>query len=157
MAEHLTEDEISRFKEVFALIDRDADGTVSAGELRAMMQSCGIGASVSEAEFLAVVNETDVDKLGRLDYPQFLEAMGALSKKGPALDAENDAIFAALDSLGPRRDGLIDIPKLTRLMTALGETMKEEEYADMISHATGGESKTHITFEQFLNFVRSEN
>lgn len=156
--DNLSESDASKFKEVFSMVDKDADGTVSAVELRAMMQSCGLGADVTMEEFTNVVNECDVDKLGRLDFPQFLEAMGRLAKEGEALDRENALLFQTLDRFGgSRASSSIDVAKLARLMAALGEQISEEEIADMISHATAGRSSEAMSFEQFLAFAEAEN
>ena len=41
MAEALTEEQISEFKEAFALFDKDGDGTITTKELGTVMRSLG--------------------------------------------------------------------------------------------------------------------
>ncbi|EMS52437.1 Putative calcium-binding protein CML19 [Triticum urartu] len=64
-----------RFSSVFASFDRDADGRISAGELRLCMKAAlGEDVSVEDGEALVALADTDGDQL--LDQLELYEVKG---------------------------------------------------------------------------------
>ena len=78
MADKLSEEQISEFKEAFDLFDKDGDGRITATELGTVMKN--LGQSPSEAELRDMVNEVDENSDGTIDFQEFLNM---LASKGP--------------------------------------------------------------------------
>uniref|UniRef100_A0A5F8H990 EF-hand domain-containing protein n=1 Tax=Monodelphis domestica TaxID=13616 RepID=A0A5F8H990_MONDO len=57
MADQLTEEQITEFKEAFSLFDKDGDGTITTKELGTVMRS--LGQNPTEAELQDMINEVD--------------------------------------------------------------------------------------------------
>ncbi|XP_073105225.1 calmodulin-like [Elaeis guineensis] len=109
MAQHLTDEQIAKFKEVFSLFDKDGDGNTS------LLLSCGIierrilndtfgirkdlrdgmglitakeldtvmtslGQNPTEAELQDMINEVDADQNGAIDFHEFLNLMACKVK-----------------------------------------------------------------------------
>jgi calmodulin len=55
MTQHLTEEEISEFREIFNLVDRDGGGTITKEELGELMDTLGIDATAEELDLM--INE----------------------------------------------------------------------------------------------------
>merc|ERR1712000_752439 len=92
-AQPLSEDEIKAFKDVFALFDKDASGTItahetraafnvfdkdgsgtiSAEELRQVMKS--LGENLTDAEIDEMIAEADKDRNGTIDYEEFVQLL----------------------------------------------------------------------------------
>ena len=66
MSQHLTENQLSKLKEAFALYDRDNDGTISTTEIIAIMKQ--LGHNPSEAELKVIIKEVDTDGNGTIDF-----------------------------------------------------------------------------------------
>ena len=59
MADQLTEEQITEFKEAFSLFDKNGDGTITTKELGTVMRS--LGQNPTEAELQDMINEVDAD------------------------------------------------------------------------------------------------
>ena len=73
MADQLSNEQISEFKEAFSLFDKDGDGTITTKELGTVMRS--LGQNPTEAELQDMINEVDQDGSGTIDFPKFLTLM----------------------------------------------------------------------------------
>mmetsp|Transcript_68973 Transcript_68973/g.158322 ORF Transcript_68973/g.158322 Transcript_68973/m.158322 type:complete len:92 (-) Transcript_68973:282-557(-) len=81
----LTEEQISEFKEAFALFDKENDGTITTKELGTVMRA--LGQNPNEAELQDMINQ--VDQAGdnnqmTIDFPEFLSMMARPHRGGPA-------------------------------------------------------------------------
>ncbi|MBA0784281.1 hypothetical protein Gotri_001869, partial [Gossypium trilobum] len=94
MADQLTDEQISEFKEAFSLFDKDGDaisqylfvafililaaGCITTKELGTVMRS--LGQNPTEAELQDMINEVDADGNGTIDFPEFLNLMARKMK-----------------------------------------------------------------------------
>merc|ERR1711976_199085 len=78
MAENLTEEQVSEFKEAFSLFDRDGDGTIDSHELGTVMRS--LGQNPTTTELHDMINEVDSDGNGVIDFSEFLTMMSRKMK-----------------------------------------------------------------------------
>merc|ERR1712166_254283 len=78
ICDHLTEEQITEFKEAFSLFDKDGDGTITTKELGTVMRS--LGQNPTQAELQNMINEVDADGNGTIDFPEFLNLMACKMK-----------------------------------------------------------------------------
>ncbi|KAJ4476261.1 calmodulin [Lentinula lateritia] len=153
MAEQLSEEQISEFKEAFSLFDKvvstDGDGTITTKELGTVMRS--LGQNPTEAELQEMVNEVDVNGDGTIDFPEFLSMM---ARKMKDIDSEEEIkeAFRVFDKDG---NGFISAAELRHVMTNLGEKLTEEEVDEMMREADQDGNGT-IDYNEFVNIMLSK-
>ncbi|KAL7226313.1 hypothetical protein ACSBR1_021430 [Camellia fascicularis] len=125
MADQLSDDQISEFKEDFRLLDKDGDGCITTKELRTVMRS--LGQNPTEAELQNMINEVDADGNGTIDFPEFLNLM-ARKMKDTDFEEELKEAFRLRRGLKLRVGGSF-IREYRRLVDAAAhmETMMQEE------------------------------
>ncbi|KAL0428385.1 UNVERIFIED_CONTAM: Calmodulin-1/11/16 [Sesamum latifolium] len=143
MADQLTDDQISEFKEAFSLFDKDGDGCITTKELGTVMRS--LGQNPTEAELQDMINEVDADGNGTIDFPEFLNLM-ARKMKDTDSEEELKEAFRVFDK---DQNGFISAAELRHVMTNLGEKLTDEEVDEMIREAdVDGDGQ--INYEEFV-------
>ncbi|KAL0581448.1 translation elongation factor EF1B gamma [Marasmius crinis-equi] len=66
-------DSEEEIKQAFKVFDKDGSGSISAAELRHVMES--LGERLSDAEIDAMMKEADVDGDGTISYNEFVKMM----------------------------------------------------------------------------------
>ena len=148
MAEELTEEQITEFKEAFSLFDKDGDGSITTKELGTVMRS--LGQNPTEAELQDMIDEVDADGNGTIDFPEFLTMM---AKKMKNNDSEEEILeaFKVFDKDG---NGFISAAELRNIMTNLGEKLSDTEVDEMIREADlDGDGQ--INYEEFVKMMMS--
>ncbi|CAN7056984.1 unnamed protein product [Brassica rapa subsp. trilocularis] len=178
MADQLTDDQISEFKEAFSLFDKDGDGTLSSSasfveclgfcyllnneqsfslltgcittkELGTVMRS--LGQNPTEAELQDMINEVDADGNGTIDFPEFLNLM-ARKMKDTDSEEELKEAFRVFDK---DQNGFISAAELRHVMTNLGEKLTDEEVDEMIKEAdVDGDGQ--INYEEFVKVMMAK-
>ena len=67
----LSDDEISAFREVFSLVDKDGSGEIDAEEVSELMELLGMSADKSTVE--TMIKEIDADGNGNVDFDEFFD------------------------------------------------------------------------------------
>merc|ERR1712010_64440 len=146
MADSLTEEQVSEFKEAFSLFDKDGDGQITTKELGTVMRS--LGQNPSESELQDMINEVDADNNGTIDFPEFLTMM-ARKMKDTDSEEEIKEAFRVFDKDG---NGFISAAELRHVMTNLGEKLTDEEVDEMIREADiDGDGQ--INYEEFVKMM----
>ncbi|CAN0890581.1 unnamed protein product [Linum grandiflorum] len=168
MADQLTDDQISEFKEAFSLFDKDGDGSISlplhfsssflvymqsgcitTKELGTVMRS--LGQNPTEAELQDMINEVDADGNGTIDFPEFLNLM-ARKMKDTDSEEELKEAFRVFDK---DQNGFISAAELRHVMTNLGEKLTDEEVDEMIREAdVDGDGQ--INYEEFVKVMMAK-
>ncbi|MFQ6651214.1 hypothetical protein Gotur_022081 [Gossypium turneri] len=176
MADQLTDEQISEFKEAFSLFDKDGDGPLSfslfffalllqylfvafililaAGcittkELGTVMRS--LGQNPTEAELQDMINEVDADGNGTIDFPEFLNLM-ARKMKDTDSEEELKEAFRVFDK---DQNGFISAAELRHVMTNLGEKLTDEEVDEMIREAdVDGDGQ--INYDEFVKVMMAK-
>ncbi|KAI3507503.1 hypothetical protein L1887_22490 [Cichorium endivia] len=149
MAEQLTDDQISEFKEAFSLFDKDGDGCITTKELGTVMRS--LGQNPTEAELQDMINEVDADGNGTIDFPEFLNLM-ARKMKDTDSEEELKEAFRVFDK---DQNGFISAAELRHVMTNLGEKLTDEEVDEMIREAdVDGDGQ--INYEEFVKVMMAK-
>eukprot|EP01132_Coremiostelium_polycephalum_P006765 gene6765-8390_t len=144
--EALTEEQISEFKEAFALFDKDGDGCITTKELGTVMRS--LGQNPTEAELSDMINEVDADKNGTIDFPEFLTMM---ARKMADTDTEEEIreAFKVFDKDG---NGFISAAELRHVMTSLGEKLNDDEIEEMIREADQ-DGDGQVNYDEFVKMM----
>ncbi|CAL9192824.1 unnamed protein product [Musa hybrid cultivar] len=173
MAEQLTDEQISEFKEAFSLFDKDGDGEIplfrllyghshcslfylviltgciTTKELGTVMRS--LGQNPTEAELQDMINEVDADGNGTIDFPEFLNLM-ARKMKDTDSEEELKEAFRVFDK---DQNGFISAAELRHVMTNLGEKLTDEEVDEMIREAdVDGDGQ--INYEEFVKVMMAK-
>ncbi|RWW46143.1 hypothetical protein BHE74_00047952, partial [Ensete ventricosum] len=149
MAEQLTDDQISEFKEAFSLFDKDGDGCITTKELGTVMRS--LGQNPTEAELQDMINEVDADGNGTIDFPEFLNLM-ARKMKDTDSEEELKEAFRVFDK---DQNGFISAAELRHVMTNLGEKLTDEEVDEMIREAdVDGDGQ--INYDEFVKIMMAK-
>ncbi|KAF7026095.1 hypothetical protein CFC21_038229 [Triticum aestivum] len=118
-----------RFSSVFASFDRDADGKISAAELRQCMKAAlGEDVSVEDAEALVASADADGDRL--LNEEEFLKLLAR-----PETEAEEErcrGLREAFAMYEVKGEGCITPASLMRMLARLGSEQGIEECRAMI-------------------------
>ncbi|MFS7975168.1 putative EF-hand domain-containing protein [Helianthus anomalus] len=78
MAERLTEDQISEFRQAFSMIDKDSDGLISTDDLIGVIQTLNEHATNEEVQ--EMMHEVDANEEGTIDFHEFLSIMSKRMK-----------------------------------------------------------------------------
>ncbi|KFX94087.1 hypothetical protein V490_04534 [Pseudogymnoascus sp. VKM F-3557] len=146
MADALTEDQVSEFKEAFSLFDKDGDGQITTKELGTVMRS--LGQNPSESELQDMINEVDADNNGTIDFPEFLTMM---ARKMKDTDSE-DEIREAFKVFDRDNNGFISAAELRHVMTSIGEKLTDEEVDEMIREADQ-DGDGRIDYNEFVQLM----
>ncbi|KAI1511565.1 EF-hand [Pyrenophora tritici-repentis] len=166
MADSLTEEQVSEFKEAFSLFDKDGDGQYSpfefirlgiylfepiAGqittkELGTVMRS--LGQNPSESELQDMINEVDADNNGTIDFPEFLTMM---ARKMKDTDSEEE-IREAFKVFDRDNNGFISAAELRHVMTSIGEKLTDDEVDEMIREADQ-DGDGRIDYNEFVQLM----
>jgi len=146
MAEKLTEEQISEFKEAFSLFDKDGDGCITTTELGTVMRS--LGQNPTEAELRDMIDEVDADRNGTIDFAEFLNLM---ARKMKDTDSEEE-LREAFKVFDKDQNGFISAAELRHVMTNLGEKLTDEEVEEMIREADiDGDGQ--VNYEEFVRMM----
>ncbi|XP_061360537.1 calmodulin-2/4-like isoform X1 [Gastrolobium bilobum] len=160
MADQLSDEQISEFKEAFSLFDKDGDGShlslsllflccITTKELGTVMRS--LGQNPTEAELQDMINEVDADGNGTIDFPEFLNLM-ARKMKDTDSEEELKEAFRVFDK---DQNGFISAAELRHVMTNLGEKLTDEEVDEMIREAdVDGDGQ--INYEEFVKVMMAK-
>ncbi|CAG8910222.1 unnamed protein product [Penicillium egyptiacum] len=125
MADSLTEEQVSEYKEAFSLFVRQ----ITTKELGTVMRS--LGQNPSESELQDMINEVDADNNGTIDFPEFLTMM---ARKMKDTDSEEE-IREAFKVFDRDNNGFISAAELRHVMTSIGEKLTDDEVDEMIREA----------------------
>mmetsp|Transcript_18771 Transcript_18771/g.24782 ORF Transcript_18771/g.24782 Transcript_18771/m.24782 type:complete len:155 (+) Transcript_18771:100-564(+) len=147
----LNSDKIAEFKEVFALFDKDGDGTITTSELGTVMRSLGL--NPTQSELTEIINDLDADGNGTIDFPEFLEMM---KKKIQAID-QLEEVLVAFQVFDKDGSGFVNRAELKHVMTGFGEKLSDEEWDEVLREADLLDSKDdQINYEDFAKIMLSK-
>ncbi|KAL4239135.1 hypothetical protein ACF0H5_003837 [Mactra antiquata] len=148
--EPFTEEQISEFKEAFALFDKDGDGTITTKELGTVMRS--LGCNPTESELSDMITVVDADGSGSIEFPEFLTMMARRADDNTDTEEELKQAFAVFDK---DKSGKISASELRHVMVNLGEKLTDEEVEEMIREGDiNGDGE--IDYDEFVILMTSQ-
>ena len=150
MADELSDEQISEFREAFRVFDKNDDGTISASELGTVMRS--LGANPKEFELRDMIAEVDADKSGSVDFDEFLSLMAKKLKSNTDPEEELREAFDVFDRDG---NGFISAEELRNALTNLGEKIPAEDVDEIMRKSDHNEDGM-LSWEEFRKMMLDE-
>lgn len=149
VADQLSPDQKSEFKEAFGLFDKDGDGSITTKELGTVIRS--LGQNPTEEELQDMINEVDADGSGTIECQEFLELM-AKKIKGTDSDEQLKEAFRVFDK---DQNGFISAAELRHVLTNLGEKLTDEEIGEMVREADL-DRDGQINYDEFVKVMMAK-
>ncbi|CAL9114988.1 unnamed protein product [Musa textilis] len=182
MAEQLTDEQISEFKEAFSLFDKDGDGQIPSFRslpsfllhffcskfLKSIWLSFGMSTGCITTKELGTVmrslgqNPTEAelqDMINEVDADgngtiDFPEFLNLMARKMKDTDSEEE-LKEAFRVFDKDQNGFISAAELRHVMTNLGEKLTDEEVDEMIREAdVDGDGQ--INYEEFVKVMMAK-
>lgn len=151
-SKELSEEQRQELKKDFDAFDEDGSGAIDQRELRVMLKGMGFE-DISKEELMAMMMEVDEDGSGEIEFPEFAAMMGAKYNKPKIEIAKAFELFEEKDPEFDLLPGKITFEGLRKLARDLGETLTDEEIAEMIEEADRDGSGA-ISQEEFLTVMK---
>ncbi|GAN06810.1 calmodulin [Mucor ambiguus] len=146
MSDQLNDQQISEYRELFALIDKNGDGAIDAEELGQAMRS--LGQNHTNEELKNLINDVDSDNNGRIDFNEFLIIVSRMKGND---ETEND-LLEAFKIFDEDQDGNITQDEIRSVMSSLGRRWTSQELDVLIGKAdTDGDGK--INYKEFVKMM----
>lgn len=98
----LTDERITEIKEIFSMVDDDADGSITRPQLAMCLRAMQY--AISNDEINELMKKFDSDKSGEINFPQLLQIIGATEQQN--LTRQTQQILSALKLFDTNNDGL---------------------------------------------------
>ena len=130
------------FEELFKRADKNQDGIVSTEECAAILES--IFGKLPRKRIHKMVNDTDLNKDGNIDYQEFTKMLQKRARKNKFLKA-----FQLLDCNG---DGKISKDEIKSVIKQCGGTFFDEEIEKTIEDVDK-DGDGYLNYNEFLNIM----
>eukprot|EP00929_Paragymnodinium_shiwhaense_P051269 TRINITY_DN25811_c0_g1_i1.p1 TRINITY_DN25811_c0_g1~~TRINITY_DN25811_c0_g1_i1.p1 ORF type:complete len:381 (+),score=112.29 TRINITY_DN25811_c0_g1_i1:97-1143(+) len=147
VSKELTSEEITEYREMFDLFDEDRSGAIDADELGKVMRALGL--FPTNAEVLKIVEETDEDGSGVIEFSEFLLVMVKYRKTHEPEEDPDAELLRAFKVFDKDGSGYITADELRDFLTRMGEPLTDEEVDDLLRQADlDGDGQ--ISYEEFV-------
>eukprot|EP00927_Polykrikos_kofoidii_P045323 TRINITY_DN3925_c0_g4_i1.p1 TRINITY_DN3925_c0_g4~~TRINITY_DN3925_c0_g4_i1.p1 ORF type:complete len:504 (+),score=117.99 TRINITY_DN3925_c0_g4_i1:98-1609(+) len=149
IANKLDATEIAALRNTFLSLDKDCNGQLTVAEMKAGIQSAGLG---EIAELQNIMEEVDSDGSGVIDYTEFLAA--ALDKK---VYMQEEVCWSAFRVFDRNGDGHISQEELRLVLQddGVSNVCGQKAIAELLAEIDeNGDDK--IDFQEFMNMMKKE-
>ncbi|KDO15730.1 hypothetical protein SPRG_18727 [Saprolegnia parasitica CBS 223.65] len=151
MTQELSETEITEFREIFNLVDRDRGGSITKVELGELMDTLGINTSPEEIDLM--INEIDQDSNGEIDFDEFVAVMSRKVNATYSAD-QVKASFKMFEN--PSTPGCIRVERLVSALTTYGSDKISEEQARELICQLEPDSNGLVNYEEYVNMMMTK-
>lgn len=135
----MSNEQVERIREHFALFDKDANGFIESKELGIALRSLGF--HVEESHLSEIVKEFDTNKDGKVDFDEFYNLV-SVKMKNPLSEIELKEAFKLFDKDG---NGKVTCSELKQALTNFGEKLSQQEAEEFLEDAdTNGDGELDI-------------
>ncbi|KAL4238873.1 hypothetical protein ACF0H5_003580 [Mactra antiquata] len=155
MAKSLTKEEISNFKDAFALLDKNNDGFLNYTEVKEILISTG--KEGREDYIKQVIRAVDTDDDGMINFPEFLNMIANhFSSNANEEEPQGTELKQMFGIFDRDNDGYITHTEMKRALDELDGDVPHKEIEGMIQEAdTDGDGK--LTFDEFAAIMKKKN
>ncbi|XP_064459625.1 calmodulin-A-like [Ornithodoros turicata] len=150
LSKFFTSDQITEIQRAFSLFDRNGDGVISKNELEIVLRA--LGERPTPVEMVRIVRQIDRNRNGSIDFQEFLSFMGR--KMSAQLSSPTD-IIKAFKVFDPEGTGYLTRKELMRILTEVGEGMKQED-ANKVMSEIEGDSHGRIDYKKLVHRLMSD-
>ena len=143
MSHELNDEQVSTFKEVFTLFEKEDEGSISSKELGTVLRLLGM--KLTNGETKGIIDRIDTDNNGKIEFVEFLSMMDRRMKKSQMED-EVYKVFCPFDQ---SQKGFISYSDISAAMTLLGERLTNHEINEMMIEADI-DKDGKISFDDFM-------
>ncbi|XP_023231201.1 calmodulin-alpha-like [Centruroides sculpturatus] len=146
MTDRLTKSQISLFKEVFSLFDKNGNGSIMKEELDSVLKSLGIISTKQELDDF--INDVDEDGNGIIELDEFLNMM----RKRMTAEKKKNITRELFNKIDRNGNGVIGHQEIYDTMLNLGEKLTHDEVTEMFQEADINQDGK-IDYEDFVKLV----
>ncbi|XP_054756815.2 calmodulin-like [Lytechinus pictus] len=139
--EKLTDEQMARFKEAFAVFDKNGDGTITCAELGEALKSAGW--TVPDEEIKELIKQVDLDGNGSVSFDEFVKVVVQALQR---LEAEVRAAFQAMDKDG---SGSLSHDEVKQVFADFGEKLSDKDVDALIKEADKDGDGT-VNYDEFV-------
>lgn len=144
----LSTHQVTYFKELFQIIDKEHDGNVTFKELYEVVGALGL--ECTEMHMQEMINRADLDGNGCIDFDEFVEVLAQKLMEEANVE-EYREVFHIFDK---DYNGFITSSELRSIYLALGLQISDDELEKLILDADC-DGDGIITFEEFVGMMTS--
>ncbi|KAB2055269.1 hypothetical protein ES319_A11G025100v1 [Gossypium barbadense] len=148
IAENLSEEEIVGLKEMFKLMDTDNSQTITFDELKAGL--CKLGTNVSESEVRLLMEATDIDGNGTIDYVEFITATMHMNRM-----EKEKRLYTAFQHFDKDNSGYITMEELKQALQKYNT--RDEKTINEILAEVDTDKDGRINYDEFVAMMRKSN
>jgi calmodulin len=146
---HLTQQELTEFREIFNLVDLDKGGTISKDELGQLMKTLGL--KPTQEELNAMVAEIDADGSGEIDFDEFVTVMSRKVNTSYTPKQVKAAFKVFAKQTDP--NGMISMATLEQALTTYGtEKLSLSDAQELLSQIEPDENGM-VNYLEFVDMM----
>jgi len=149
---HITDK--AKLKKVFDEIDTDKSGELDVSELRAALQKCKPGETITNNQVKKRISKYDVDGNGTLSFTEYENMLKSWEEDEKSFEAYHEKLLNTFQQIDLDKNGTIDSKELTAALKMIDKTANEEQVSKrMNKYDVDKDGK--VNFEEFENLVES--
>lgn len=157
----LTVKQVVSYHEAFTLFDEDGSGELGTEELGNVIRS--IGFQVSEAEVVDMVEDSDADRSGALDFIEFLELMavrfGAVTNEltDEEIEKSKNTLKDALREFDKDDSGTLSYEEYMNAMMRYGEPLTDSQAQEILTNLDVDEAEVmEVDYDKLADVLSSK-
>jgi len=148
IAEHLSVEEAAGIKEAFEMMDVNKRGKINLEELKYGLQKAG--QQIADTDLQILMEATDVDGDGTLNYSEFVAVSVHLKKM-----ANDEHLHKAFNFFDQNQSGYIEIDELREALNDELDNTSSEEVIAAIMQDVDTDKDGRISYEEFVAMMKA--